>query len=260
MTNEKRRILVDDDEGDILELLGEYLATRGFEVYTAADANEALDIFTEHRVPIVLSDLKMAETSGLGLLKSLKQLPSPSVVILMTGYGTVDTAVSAMRSGAFDYIQKPFRLRDLYALIGRAEERLNRDRSEAIKSELLVLYDTAHGLKEPYEIPRLIGILVGVIKMQHEASEVGLWFKRSHGWDGVSRVGNGALLGRFDPSEVQEMALENGLLVAPLFLSGEVAAVIAIGGSTATGDDVSKGLESIVRLVEVTLARVLHSP
>ncbi|HJN75172.1 MAG TPA: response regulator [Myxococcota bacterium] len=122
------RILVVDDERAILELLSEYLRARGCVVEVAEDGEEAWERLLRGGIDLVISDVKMPRLSGPELLERIHQREEPVAVVLMTGYGTIDAAVRAMRGGASDYLLKPFKLRELYATIERAAGTLERQR------------------------------------------------------------------------------------------------------------------------------------
>ena len=116
----KLRILVADDEKNIREGLREALALDGYEVVTAADGREALEEVTRGEVDLLITDLKMPRLSGEELLKSVAaQLPTMPVIIL-TGHGTIESAVQAMHDGAYDFLTKPVNLDRLSLLVKRA--------------------------------------------------------------------------------------------------------------------------------------------
>ncbi len=101
-------ILIVDDEKNYLLVLKELLGEEGYEVFTAQSALEALGIFQETELDLVITDMKMPGMSGMSLLSVLKEKDLHLPVIMMTAYGTVEKAVEAMKKGAYDYIIKPF--------------------------------------------------------------------------------------------------------------------------------------------------------
>lgn len=103
-------ILVVDDEENVSKLLSKILLKDGFNVYTAFDGNQALKIIDSQRVDIVVTDIKMPGMSGIELLSTIKEIDTDIKVIMITAFATVETAVEALRSGASDYITKPFNL------------------------------------------------------------------------------------------------------------------------------------------------------
>jgi len=105
--NRKYSILIVDDEPLIRESLYEILRIEGYNAFMASGGQEALGMLREQRFDIIVTDMKMPELDGLELLTHIKQVSQNADVILVTGYGTIETAVEAMKKGAFDYITKP---------------------------------------------------------------------------------------------------------------------------------------------------------
>jgi nitrogen regulation protein NR(I) len=104
----KEQILVVDDEANLRRVLSAQLSREGYEVHTAEDGEAALSYLKEHHIDLVITDLRMPRMNGLDLLRAaLRDDPTLPVVIL-TAHGTVDNAVEALKTGAFDYITKPF--------------------------------------------------------------------------------------------------------------------------------------------------------
>src|SRR5687767_11484197 len=104
------RILVVDDEKVIREILCEFLAMEGFVVRGVEDGEKALAELRLRPYDMVISDLKMPKLSGLELLERIRAEKLDVVAVIMTGFGTVETAIEAMKKGAYDYILKPFKV------------------------------------------------------------------------------------------------------------------------------------------------------
>ena len=112
------RVLVADDEPQILELMKEVLEERGYEVLTACNGQEALDLYTDHRPPIVLADIRMPKMNGIDLLRQVKEMDSENVeVIMISGHLDLEDAIKALQYGARRYIRKPVDIRELLAAI-----------------------------------------------------------------------------------------------------------------------------------------------
>src|SRR5690606_9321608 len=109
LSGEELTVLVVDDEPSNLASLRKIFERDAMRVFTAEHAKAALEIVRHHRVQVVLTDLMMPGTSGVDLLKALKELSPDTEVVLMTAYGTVETAVQAMREGAYDFVEKPLK-------------------------------------------------------------------------------------------------------------------------------------------------------
>ena len=107
------RILAVDDESSIRETLRSILETEGYAVEVAQDGREALDLFKNQNFDVVLCDVKMQGMDGIEVLVALRELAPDLPVIMISGHGTIDTAVESLRKGAYDYIQKPLDLNRL---------------------------------------------------------------------------------------------------------------------------------------------------
>ncbi len=113
----KAQILVIDDEKDLIHLFEKALTHEGYTVLTALDGISGLKIVKEKKPDIVLLDLKMPKMDGIEVLRHIKKIDKNIVVIIITGYGTMDSARMAMKFGAFDYVTKPTDLEYLKAII-----------------------------------------------------------------------------------------------------------------------------------------------
>ncbi len=114
------RILVVDDDEVTLRLLKEVLEKEGYEIQLAPSGEEAAQLLKKKAFPIVISDIQMLGMDGLGVLKAAKLKDPDTAVILMTGFGSMEGTVAAIREGAFDYISKPFQIAELKTLVARA--------------------------------------------------------------------------------------------------------------------------------------------
>src|SRR4051812_43122599 len=122
------KVLIADDETSITSGLSAILADEGYTVDVANDGQKALERLTTERYGVILADLKMPKLDGLSLLRELQTKGIPTECIIITGAGTVETAVDAMRQGAYDYIEKPLtaeKLNRLKALIPKAIDKFN---------------------------------------------------------------------------------------------------------------------------------------
>jgi DNA-binding NtrC family response regulator len=121
----RKSILVVDDEKNQREILETILSGEGYDVTTASSGEAAMKFVESRRFDLVLSDLKMAGMSGLDLLKELTNFDKSIIVILLTAHGSVDSAVDALRLGAFDYLQKPYDSEKLLETVDRALKKLS---------------------------------------------------------------------------------------------------------------------------------------
>ena len=118
-----RILLVEDDRENCL-MLKEVLGKWGYHVTEAYSGEEAIDRSRKEAFDIVLTDIRMAQTSGLDVLRQFRKAHPRTQVIMMTGFGSVDTAVDSMKAGAFEYISKPFKFDEIKLTLRRAIEQL----------------------------------------------------------------------------------------------------------------------------------------
>ena len=130
----RKNILVVDDEKSQREILELILAEEGYDVTTASSGEAAMKFVADRHFDLVLSDLKMTGMSGLDLLKQLTDFDKSIIVLLLTAHGTVDSAVDALRLGAFDYLQKPYDREKLLETISRALNKLTNLDAEIVSA------------------------------------------------------------------------------------------------------------------------------
>ena len=116
-------ILVVDDEKTFADNLVDFLSGLGYRATAAYNGREGLTRVEEGDFQLVITDLNMPEMDGMRLLEAIKKQDKRVVVMVITGFGTIDTAVQAIKSGAFDFIPKPVKIKELEVIINRALER-----------------------------------------------------------------------------------------------------------------------------------------
>jgi two-component system, NtrC family, response regulator AtoC len=141
-------ILVVDDEQLIRWSLAERLKTEGYEVLEAETGAEALEHAQHGGVDLVLLDYKLPDLDGVTILRKLKELDPDTLVILLTAYASVDTAVTAMKLGAYHFANKPFDLDAIAAMVEQALE------TTSLRREVRRLRDTQ---SQPYAFDRIVG-------------------------------------------------------------------------------------------------------
>jgi DNA-binding NtrC family response regulator len=142
------KILVVDDQKRILVLLEQFLHDQGYEVETAEDGFRAIEKIKKNAFDLVITDLKMSGKDGISVLKEIKSISSRTEVIIMTAFSSNETAVTALKEGAYDYLIKPFENNELSLLIKRVEEK------QQLKKENI-------GLKEKIETPYKFDNIIG---------------------------------------------------------------------------------------------------
>jgi two-component system response regulator AtoC len=133
-----RRVLVVDDEESLRVVVRTFLKRDGYEVEVAPGVSEALPLIESFGPDFILTDVRMPRLGGLDLLATLKAKGNPATVIVMSAYGNVDLAIEAIKAGAYDYIQKPFKAEELLLTLRKAEERETlRRENRALKQEIM---------------------------------------------------------------------------------------------------------------------------
>lgn len=166
----KPSILIVDDDEVMQETLSDVLRKRGYEIFTVGSGNGALPMIKKNVIDLILLDMRLPDIDGLEVLKKIKEFDNEILVIMMTAYSDVQTAVSAMKSGAYDYINKPFELEELKLLIEKGLEmkslinevrRLHRQQKENYQnSHIYGVSPQIHYVKE----------LIGMISKTHKTS------------------------------------------------------------------------------------------
>jgi DNA-binding NtrC family response regulator len=120
------RVMVVDDEAIVCDRLKDHLEKNDLRVTTFTDSREALTALDEGRYHVVVTDLKMAGATGLDVLHSIRQRGHPTEVIIITGYASMEAAREAEAVGAYDFVCKPFELKDLTKKVKKAAKRARR--------------------------------------------------------------------------------------------------------------------------------------
>ena len=157
------KILVVDDEGDARAPLVEYLTESGYSVIEVGHPDEALEIARKQHFDLVMTDLRMPGMDGVTLFKKLKELEPEAVGIIMTGFGTIESTVKAIKAGAWDYITKPFQLDETGIIVKRAiEYRRLQIENKGLKKQLLQthasesLLGSSRAMEEVFQVVRKV--------------------------------------------------------------------------------------------------------
>ncbi len=136
----KISILIVDDEESVRDSLYNWFIEDGYRVETAENARKALTLLESDQFDIILADIKMPGMDGLEMLRRIKSIKPVSIIIIMTAFATVDTAVKALKDGAYDYVTKPFDPDDLTHLIRNATKQISlEDENETLKKKVITL-------------------------------------------------------------------------------------------------------------------------
>jgi two-component system, NtrC family, response regulator PilR len=155
----KKKVLIVEDEELMRSILRRLLEGEGYEVFTADSAEAALLVIPENDIAVTLSDIKMSGMDGIALLDQIKAMDHDALVIIMTAYSSVDSAIAALRKGAYDYITKPFVNEDLLQTVKNAiAQRELFSENRALKRELNRFYSfsdiigESSGLKDVFDV------------------------------------------------------------------------------------------------------------
>ena len=160
------QVLIIDDQNLIRNSLKVALEKEGYGVYTSETGEEGLRLIKKHSVDLVLLDIRLSDINGIEVLKKIRETDAETIVIMMTGYGTVESAVTAMKLGAFDYINKPFKSRNITTIIKLALE------TQRLKREVGEFRDKNRDL---YGTDKIIGkssVMVKSLEMVRKVSQI----------------------------------------------------------------------------------------
>jgi len=147
MAESKGKILVVDDEKSMREILQIFLKNEGYSVSVASNGAVAIENIKKDIFDLIITDMNMPKASGLDLLKSTKQISPDTIVVIITAFGSTDSAVEAMKLGAYDYIQKPFQMDEIRMVLKNALEK------QKLRKDVSVLKDQL----EPASLENIIG-------------------------------------------------------------------------------------------------------
>ena len=150
MNKSPKRLLVIDDEANMRHMLATVLKKAGYVVETASDGSEGLHMIDSAPYDFILCDIKMPKMDGMEFLKSSRDKIGSSTVIMMSAYGSIDTAIEAMKLGAYDYISKPFKTDEVYLTLKKAEEREN------LKKENRLLKERIQKIEGDYKFHNMV--------------------------------------------------------------------------------------------------------
>jgi DNA-binding NtrC family response regulator len=146
----KIKVLVAEDEVNLGQILSNFLNGRGCAVHTVTDGRAAIDALRAEAYDVALLDIVMPELDGLEVLKQVRTEADPPEVIIITGNGTIETAISAMKLGAYDYMAKPYRMAEIDVLVRRAWEKRRLARENVLLQSQLERVGGAAGIETQY--------------------------------------------------------------------------------------------------------------
>ncbi len=208
LPEDRPRILVVDDEKVIRDMLADFLGMEGYAVGTAEDGTSALNELSRGHYDLIISDLKMPRMGGIALLEEIGKNAPNAVTVIMTGFGTVETAIDAMKRGAYDYVLKPFKLDDVMRVVERGIEKRRIVTENMRLKEALSLYKVSEAISASLSLDQVLETMAESCLSEVHGDLVSTWlddgegglFERQH-IEGQG-VPAGAQLGRLDPAAV----------------------------------------------------------
>jgi PAS domain S-box-containing protein len=166
------KILVVDDEVELKNILVEALTSQGYETSGFTSGEEALEALRDHAFDVLLTDLMMPGMNGISLLRASLAIDSHLIAIMMTGQGTIQTAVDAMKEGAFDYVLKPFRLQTVLPVLTRAMNTRHMRLENVQLREAVAIHELSETISFTLDPQTVLSKLADAALQQSEADEV----------------------------------------------------------------------------------------
>jgi response regulator RpfG family c-di-GMP phosphodiesterase len=197
------RVLVVDDEFHLRDSIRIVLEKEGYDVFSAASGEEALAQMEAQPAQVVISDIKMPGMDGVQLLKAIKSRYPQTEVVMLTGYPTIEAAVSAIKLGAYDYVTKPFKINTLSRTLAQAleKQRLSQEVGE-LKARVGV-YEASKAIASTLNLDEVLNLVLKLIMQNTSARGVALYFRDQRNselkigaWEGIPESEAAAIQGR----------------------------------------------------------------
>lgn len=222
-------MLIVDDEKFIRDILADFLGMEGYVVRTAEDGTSALNELTSSRYDLIISDLKMPRMGGIELLEAIGQKAPNALTVIMTGFGTVETAIDAMKRGAYDYILKPFKVDEVIHVVQRGLEKQRLSAENIRLKEALSLYKVSEAIQASLSLEEILATLGDTALHEIQGDLVSTWLDDGEGHFFErqrlvpSHVTDASSFGALDPAAFvrhftsENMVLEHGSQGARFF-------------------------------------------
>ncbi|HEY6080801.1 MAG TPA: HD domain-containing phosphohydrolase [Polyangiaceae bacterium] len=239
---DRPRVLVVDDEKFIRDIIADFLGMEGYIVRTAEDGTSAVTELERARYDMVISDLKMPKMGGLDLLKEVARVHPDTLTVIMTGFGTVETAIDAMKRGAYDYILKPFKVEEIVHIVQRGLEKRRLSAENLRLREALSLYKVSEAIAASLSLDEVVSTLSESALSEVRSDLVTTWLADGEGNFALRSLNFSSLfeegeeLGELDPVKVTERLasgpiIEHGARARELFSAHparQVASIIIV--------------------------------
>ncbi len=182
------RVLVVDDEKVIREILSDFLSMEGYIVSAVEDGAAALTQLRLRPFDLVPSDLKMPNLGGLELLERIAAENINVLTVIMSGFGTVETAIEAMKKGAYDYLLKPFKVEEVIHVVQRGLERQRLQAENLRLREALSLYRVSEAMAASLDVETVLDVVIQSVMQEVNADVVTLHLRDPHSEDFQERI------------------------------------------------------------------------
>src|SRR6478736_1058511 len=223
--DERPRVLIVDDEKFIRDILADFLGMEGYLVRTAEDGAAALNELHHAPYDLIISDLKMPRMGGIELLEAISTAAPNALTVIMTGFGTVETAIDAMKRGAYDYILKPFKVEEVIHVVQRGLEKQRLAAENIRLKEAVSLYKVSEAIQASLSLEEVLATVGDTALTEVKGDLVSTWLDNGEGGYferqrlvPASVVGK-AELGHADPEafKTENLVLEHGKRGARFF-------------------------------------------
>ncbi len=178
---DRPRVLIVDDEKFIRDILADFLGMEGYVVRTAEDGAAALSELGQAHYDMVISDLKMPRMGGIELLDAISHTAPQALTVIMTGFGTVETAIDAMKRGAYDYILKPFKVEEVIHVVQRGIEKQRLSAENLRLREALSLYKVTEAIAASLSLDEVLSTVGDTALNEVKADFVSTWLEDGEG-------------------------------------------------------------------------------
>ena len=265
--DERPRVLIVDDEKFIRDILADFLGMEGYVVRTAEDGTAAVVELQKASYDMIISDLKMPRMGGLELLAAAQTLAPQSLTVIMTGFGTVETAIDAMKRGAYDYILKPFKVEEVIHVVQRGLEKQRLAAENLRLKEALSLYKVTEAIQASLSFGEVLTTLGDTALHEVKADVVSTWLDDGQGgfFEKQRLVAPpSALSERPSTGSLEELVgLEQGTPIEDTSRFGDLDPAVFIehfGMGTALLEHGSKGQRFFVKPPDVGLVSIVAVP
>jgi response regulator RpfG family c-di-GMP phosphodiesterase len=179
--DERPRVLIVDDEKFIRDILADFLGMEGYLVRTAEDGAAALNELDHARYDLIISDLKMPRMGGIELLEAIATHAPHALTVIMTGFGTVETAIDAMKRGAYDYILKPFKVEEVIHVVQRGLEKQRLSAENLRLKEALSLYKVSEAIAASLSLDEVLATVGDTALHEIHGDLVSTWLDDGEG-------------------------------------------------------------------------------